>query len=104
MRGLVWVMLAAGCDGKDTTEGDPAIGETVFAEECASCHADDGTGGIGPSLYGVVPDLTDGELVAIMIDGTGEMPAIPLEGNEPADVLAYLRETFGPYVAPDSGS
>lgn len=112
MTRLCWtgaLLLAVACGGKDTIEGDPVNGAVVFADGCASCHGGDGTGGVGPSLYTVVPELTDGELVSVMVDGVGEMPAIALEGNEPADVRAYLRETFGPYAgdadtADDTGS
>jgi cytochrome c len=38
-------------------QGDPAAGQTVFDQKCASCHsiAADGTHGLlGPNLFGVV--------------------------------------------------
>lgn len=65
-----------------------------FADHCAVCHANDGSGNttIGRNLYPKVPDmrldatqsLTDGELYAIIQDGirlTG-MPAWGKEGDE----------------------
>jgi mono/diheme cytochrome c family protein len=65
-----------------------------FADHCASCHANDGSGNttIGQNLYPKAPDmrldatqrLTDGELYAIIQNGirlTG-MPAWGKEGDE----------------------
>jgi len=65
-----------------------------FADHCATCHANDGSGDtvIGRNLYPKAPDmrleatqsLTDGELYAIIQDGirlTG-MPAWGKEGDE----------------------
>ena len=65
-----------------------------FADHCASCHANDGSGNtaIGQNLYPKAPDmrleatqsLTDGELYAIIQDGirlTG-MPAWGKAGDE----------------------
>ena len=65
-----------------------------FADHCATCHANDGSGDtvIGRNLYPKAPDmrldatqsLTDGELYAIIQDGirlTG-MPAWGKEGEE----------------------
>lgn len=65
-----------------------------FADHCATCHANDGSGNtiIGRNLYPRAPDmrldatqsLTDGELYAIIQDGirlTG-MPAWGKEGDE----------------------
>ena len=68
-----------------------------FADHCATCHANDGSGNtvIGRNLYPKAPDmrldatqsLTDGELYAIIQDGirlTG-MPAWGKEGDENDD-------------------
>ena len=65
-----------------------------FADHCATCHANDGSGNttIGRNLYPKAPDmrlnatqsLTDGEIYAIIQDGirlTG-MPAWGKEGDE----------------------
>jgi cytochrome c551 len=38
--------------GATSPAGDAADGEEVFASECASCHGEDGSGGIGPDLRG----------------------------------------------------
>ena len=42
--------LAEDCDGG--LLGDPIMGAAVFATNCASCHAEDGTGQFGPDIRG----------------------------------------------------
>jgi len=80
-------------------------GRAHFADHCASCHANDGSGKteMGPNFYPRVPDmrlsatqnLTDGELFYIIRNGvrlTG-MPAWG-EGHEPADdwkLVLFIR-------------
>lgn len=77
--------------------GDATAGADVFAGSCgqSTCHAADGSGGEGVDLREHIPEHTDAQLVELMIDGEGEMPATGLTAQEEADVLAYLRETFG---------
>jgi len=38
---------------------------------------------------------SDEELEAIILEGSGGMPAQNLSAQEVADVIAYLRETYG---------
>jgi cytochrome c551 len=68
--------------------GDPARGETVFATSCAGCHGSDATGGIGPSLVG--RGLTAVDVEAIVAAGRGVMPAGVVEGQDAADVAAFV--------------
>ncbi len=77
--------------------GDVAAGETVFAT-CAisSCHGADGnSGSAGISLSDEVPEHPDDHLISYVLGGTGSMPAQNLTDQQMADVLAYLRDTFG---------
>jgi mono/diheme cytochrome c family protein len=78
-------------------EGDPANGETVFAQNCASCHGPDASGGaLGPSLLrdevAAQPDEWFRETIANGRDGTA-MPAWGpiLSSQQIADVIAWLR-------------
>jgi mono/diheme cytochrome c family protein len=80
-------------------------GRDHFADHCASCHANDGSGKteMGPNFYPKVPDmrlpetqnLSDGELFYIIRNGvrlTG-MPAWG-EGHDPADdwkLVQFIR-------------
>ncbi len=109
MRALfsVLLVLCVACDdGAAPSEevnavldltGDATVGADVFAASCgaSTCHAADGSGGEGVDLREHVPEHTDAQLVEFMIHGVGEMPATGLTAQEEADVLAYLRETFG---------
>jgi len=68
-----------------------------FADHCATCHANDGSGQteIGQALYPRAPDmrlaatqnLTDGEIYSIIHNGIrlGGMPAWGPPGNDPDD-------------------
>lgn len=75
--------------------GNATAGATVYSQTCASCHAADGTGDTGPSLVEHSPLHGDEELLGIILNGSGDMAPVPLEDQEAADVLAYLRATFG---------
>jgi mono/diheme cytochrome c family protein len=96
-----------GCGGDriDTIAGltgDVEEGATLYATGdgtgagCASCHAADGSGGTGPSLVDRAPDLDEDALITVIITGYGDMgPQAQLDDQEVADVVAYVRETFG---------
>jgi mono/diheme cytochrome c family protein len=72
-----------------TTEAEPepepeVDGAALFADNCASCHGNDGGGGVGPNLQ----DLDDAGTVADTVtDGRGGMPSF--EGRlEPEEIEA----------------
>ncbi|MEM1331036.1 MAG: PQQ-dependent sugar dehydrogenase [Planctomycetota bacterium] len=46
--GEIALGLVDDCEGGPI--GDPVIGATTFSNNCASCHAPDGTGGFGPNI------------------------------------------------------
>ena len=70
--------------------GDAARGETLFEENCASCHGDAGAGGgVGPTLAGSGVAREDAQ--ATIENGSGIMPADLVSGQELSDVLAYLE-------------
>lgn len=78
--------------------GDDNPGETLYLDNCAVCHLDDGSGDIGPSLIFHVSKHPDEYLVGLIIDGSGAMPAFDdLSDQQIADLLAYLRLTFGEF-------
>lgn len=108
--------LAAACGGDDTGSGgggggdrvstiagmvssaDATNGATIYSGLCgsSSCHGpsgDDGASNAG-DLPAQVPSLTDEDIITVIIDGQGQMPAQSLEDQEVADVVAYCRETF----------
>jgi mono/diheme cytochrome c family protein len=77
--------------------GDAGAGETVFGRcAAAACHGADGnSGSTGAPLRDAVPGLTDEGIVEIVLGGYETMPAQALTDQEMADVLVYLRDTFG---------
>lgn len=91
------------CGDKDDTgayseilalTGDATSGETLFANNCAACHGADGSSGTAADLAEHVPLHSDEELVTVMLEGFGSMPAVALEDQEAADILAWLKATF----------
>lgn len=65
-----WTEVAS-CGGGP---GEPD-GEAIYQANCASCHGADGSGGAGPSLQGIGEEHTVPELVAVITNGRGSMPA-----------------------------
>jgi mono/diheme cytochrome c family protein len=69
--------------------GDAARGETIFSQNCASCHGAGGRGGnIGPKLVG--SSLSLARAKAEIDNGGGAMPGNLVSGRDEDDVLAYL--------------
>jgi mono/diheme cytochrome c family protein len=71
-------------------EGDATAGETLFADNCASCHGADATGGSGPDLsFG----LGDEDEVETILNGEEDMPAFAdtLSDQDIADIIAWTN-------------
>src|SRR5690606_2024839 len=65
-----------------------------FAQACAGCHGEAGAGGgIGPTLAGTGLDAP--AVAGVVAAGRGAMPAGLLEGQDSADVAAYVAELSG---------
>jgi mono/diheme cytochrome c family protein len=77
--------------------GDPSAGATVYADNCASCHAADGTGGIGPDLTQEIESGEEAELESLIRAGAGTMPSFEatLSSEEISDVVAFLVDEWG---------
>lgn len=75
--------------------GDLYRGETVFQDQCASCHGDGGKGGgIGPQLAGA--SITLAAAKAQIDNGGGTMPAGLVTGQDEEDLLAYVATILRP--------
>lgn len=97
------IALLACSGGKDSgsdATGDATAGAEVYAGSCEGCHGADGTLGVeiggtpATDLNTEVPEESDDELIDIILNGEGNMPAQSLSEQEAADCVAYLRETF----------
>jgi mono/diheme cytochrome c family protein len=112
---LVAVLLAAGC-GSDgiPTSGNSASGETLFKEQCGSCHtlAAAGTKGqVGPNLDDAfrqsrLDGLGENTIAAVVrnqiaypttktVTGAPGMPAELLGGQDADDVATYVASVAG---------
>lgn len=78
-----------------------AMGEGIFATQCAGCHGQDGQGvpGTYPALAGSPVATAEDPTGAIrqVVNGGGGMPAYGdiLSDEEIASVLSYVRNSFG---------
>lgn len=101
MRRLVCVLLAlvlVACAGTPATD---ASGEEIYRQLCASCHARDLSGGVGPALGegSNAAGLSDEVLTATITHGRGSrMPAFEasLSNEQISRLVAYLRQQQSP--------
>lgn len=75
-------------------EGNASAGESVFAENCASCHGTTGGGGSAPSLQRAELAEDRDRVADQIINGGGGMPPFgdQLSDQQIADVTAYVVE------------
>lgn len=98
--GTAFVMGLAACggndNGKDTgkdTGTDTATndaGAKIFDQKCSSCHGGDLTGGMGPNLTKVGSKYSKDEILNIINNGRGQMPAKVVTGNDAEQVAEWL--------------
>ena len=118
---VIWSLLPLGCTGGDSSdpkesaalddtgapEGDdtgggetadthePATGEQLFATWCASCHGASGEGSYsGPGLEREVQAHSDEEIRTVILEGRGDMSAVPVTADEATLIVGWLRELF----------
>lgn len=88
--------LVAGC--VDRPESD-ASGADIYMDVCATCHASDLSGSVGPALGpGTNAALQpDDYLMGAIRDGIGRMPSFSqtLTPEQIERVVAYLRQVQG---------
>lgn len=88
--------------------GNPIEGKSLFIQQCAICHGDDGHGQGGTAADLVLdwhrlakPDeelargIRSGMRTPGKTYGAGQCPAHALSDQEINDLLAYIRDTFG---------
>lgn len=101
MRRVVPLLLVAALTACSGAPSSDASGEEIYRQLCASCHARDLSGGVGPSLG---PDsnattLDDEVLAATIRDGRGSrMPAFggTLDEAQLTRLIGYLRSQQRP--------
>jgi mono/diheme cytochrome c family protein len=78
-------------------QGDSTHGATVYADNCVECHGTDGKKEKSAVLPDKIPANTDADVVGNILSGPWIMPNFvhKLSNQDVADVLAYLRATYG---------
>ena len=96
MGAILLLMMGAfvltGCRSASTAKAgvSPEVqkGQEIFASQCASCHGQDATGKLGPSLHAL--PLTQQQIAATVQHGKGKMPAFALPPQQVDAVAAYV--------------
>lgn len=84
-----------GADEGSGTGGDPS-GEDLFSASCAGCHGASGEGLSAPALAYVVPEHDQASLEAVILNGSGTMPAVSgVTAEEAALIAEYVLATWG---------
>lgn len=115
MKHIFFIFLVVQLSSLTTSAQDPNLkesmvrGKTLYQTNCAACHMAEGEG-----LSGVFPPLTVSDrledknhLVHVILEGVngpmevngvmynGQMPGLSLSDREVADVLNYIRNSWG---------
>lgn len=77
-------------DAGDATTA--AAGEEVYKQSCLSCHGGNLEGGFGPALDKTGANYSKEEILDIIHNGKGQMPANVVEGEDAEAVAAWLAE------------
>jgi mono/diheme cytochrome c family protein len=94
-------LLIAGGAARAAFAADAAAGKTLYEKSCAGCHGPDGKGNqkmatiIGEKGLNIVGKDTakksDDQLLKIIAEGAGKMPAAKLTKEEQKQALNYVR-------------
>lgn len=85
-------------EGTDTEESaddatvDSSAAEELYQQSCASCHANDLSGGVGPELTSIGSSMSAEEIEQVILDGVGSMPPGLLQGDDAKLVAEWLAE------------
>ncbi|AMV12246.1 cytochrome C551 [Geobacillus thermoleovorans] len=78
-------------NGGSNGGGDTAAAaEQIFKQNCASCHGQDLSGGVGPNLQKVGSKYSKDEIKNIIVNGRGAMPAGIIKGEDADKVAEWL--------------
>ncbi|SDC12328.1 cytochrome c551 [Terribacillus halophilus] len=87
---LGFMLFLAACGSNDDAAETP---QEAYENNCAMCHGQDLSGGNGgPPLDNLGSKYTQEELVDIMENGKGGMPAGQAEGEEAEKIAEWLQD------------
>lgn len=93
LLGSSLVLGLAACGGGDSGDKDTASGgegAKIFDQKCSSCHGGDLKGGMGPNLTKVGSKYSKDEILDILHNGKGQMPANVVTGDDADKVAEWL--------------
>lgn len=94
LMGTALVMGLAACGGGDDDKGTDTAsddaGAKIFDQKCSGCHGGDLTGGMGPNLTKVGSKYSKDEILDIIKNGKGQMPANVVTGDDANNVADWL--------------
>ncbi len=81
----------AGNNNGNNGGGDTAASaEQIYKQNCASCHGQDLSGGVGPNLQKVGSKYSKDQIKDIIANGRGAMPAGIIKGEDADKVAEWL--------------
>ncbi|MFG6120863.1 cytochrome c551 [Thalassobacillus sp. B23F22_16] len=80
----------AGTEESGGGEVDVAAAEQAYQESCASCHGGDLSGGAGPALDSIGSKYSEDEILDIIKNGKGSMPAEQATGEDAEMIAGWL--------------
>lgn len=82
---------SSGTTDKDTTTTETASGEDIVKKNCTTCHGGNLEGmGSTPSLKDVGSRLSEDEILNVIQNGRGGMPAGLIKGDDAKAAAAWL--------------
>jgi alcohol dehydrogenase (cytochrome c) len=79
---------------------DPkARGDFMFGQFCSTCHAPDGSGGIGPDLRTLKDPVTIGAVIKAPLPPMPRLYPGVLTDDDIADIAAYVSQLKAPELA-----
>lgn len=76
----------------ESEEASIPTGEELYMNSCASCHGNDLSGPMAPPLTNIGADLSEDEILDIIQNGKGVMPARTAEGEDAKAIAAWLSD------------
>jgi cytochrome c551 len=79
-------------DAAESAAGTEINAENIVNQKCSSCHGGDLSGGMGPALKNIGSELSKDDILSVIQNGPGAMPANIIEGEEAEAVAEWLAE------------
>lgn len=97
---LSWVVSEAQMnnaegEGEESAETTDLAPEDIYSNNCMSCHGGELEGGMGPDLTSVGDRYDASEIVEIIQNGKGQMPAINLDQSNAEKLAEWLVDGAG---------